>query len=54
MHLKLRSNPDYPAYDVVCNPQLYDLYDKKPSSIRSFAHHTEEDLSVVCPQRNLI
>ena len=42
--LKLRSNPDNPAYDVVFNPQLYDLYDKKLSAIRSFGHHVEEDL----------
>ena len=33
---------------------LYDLYDKKPSAIRSFGHHVEEDLSVVCPQLDLI
>ena len=47
--LKLRSNPDNPAYDVVFSPQFYDLYDKKPSAIRSFGHHVEEDLSAVCP-----
>ena len=52
--LKLRSNPDNPAYDVVFNPQFYDLYDKKPSAIRSFGHRVEEDLSVVCPQLDLI
>ena len=52
--LKLRSNPDNPAYDVVFNPQLYDLYDKKPSAIRSFGHRVEEDLSAVCPQLDLI
>ena len=34
--LKLRSNPDNSTYDVVLNPQLYDLYDKKLSAIRSF------------------
>ena len=50
----LRSNPDNPGYDVVFNPQLYDLYDKKPSAIRSFGHRVEEDLSVVCPQPDLI
>ena len=49
--LKLRSNPDNPAYDVGFNPQFYDLYDKKP---RSFGHRVEEDLSVVCPQLDLI
>ena len=48
--LKLRSNPDNPAYNVVFNPQ----YDKKPSAIRSFVHRVEEDLSVVCPQLDLI
>ena len=52
--LKLRSNPFNPAYDVVFNPQVYDLYDKKPSAIRSFGHRVEEDLSVVCPQLDLI
>ena len=52
--LKLRSNPDNPAYDVVFNPQFYYLYDKKPSAIRSFGHCVEEDLSVVCPQLDLI
>ena len=52
--LKLRSNPDNPANDVVFNPQLYDLYDKKPSAIRSFEHRVEEDLSAVCPQLDLI
>ena len=52
--LKLRSNPDNPAYDVVFNPQFYDLYDKKPSAIRSFGHRIEEDLSAVCPQLDLI
>ena len=52
--LKLRSNPDNPAYDVVFNPQYYDLYDKKPSAIRSFGHRVEEDLSAVCPQLDLI
>ena len=52
--LKLRSNHENPAYDVVFNPQLYDLYDKKPSTIRSFGHCIEEDLSVVCPQLDLI
>ena len=52
--LKLRSNPDNPAYDVVFNPQVYDLYDKKPSAIRSFGHRVEEDLSAVCPQLDLI
>ena len=52
--LKLRSNPDNPAYNVVFNPQYYDLYDKKPSAIRSFGHRVEEDLSVVCPQLDLI
>ena len=31
--LKLRSNPDNPAYNVVFNPRLYDLHDKKPSEI---------------------
>ena len=36
--LKLKSNPDNPAYDVVFNPQYHDLYDKKPSAIRSFGH----------------
>ena len=52
--LKLRSNPDNPAYNVVFNPQFYDLYDKKPSAIRSCGHRGEEDLSVVCPQLGLI
>ena len=52
--LKLRSNPDNPAYNVVFNPQLYDLYDKKPSALRSFVHHVGEDLSAVCPQLDLI
>ena len=52
--LKLRSNPDNPAYDFVFNPQLYDLYDKKPSTIRSFGHCVEEDLSAVCTQLDLI
>ena len=52
--LKLRSNPDNPAHDVVFNPQLYDVYDKKPSAIRSFGHRVEEDLSAVCPQLDLI
>ena len=52
--LKLRSNPDNPVYNVVFNPLYYDLYDKKPSAIRSFGHHVEEDLSVVCPQLDLI
>ena len=51
---ELRSNRDNPAYDVVFNPQLYDLYDKKPSAIRSFGHRVEEDLFVVCPQLDLI
>ena len=46
--LKLRSHPDNPAYDVVFNPQLYDLYDKKPFAIRCFGHHVEENLSAVC------
>ena len=45
-YLKLRSNPDNPAFDIVFNTQLYD---KKLSAIRSFGHHIEEDLSVVCP-----
>ena len=52
--LKLRSNHDNPAYDVVFNPQFYDLYDKKPSAIRSFGHRAEEDLSAACPQLDLI
>ena len=52
--LKLRSNPDNPAYDVVLHPQYYDLYDKKPSVIRSFGHRVEDDLSAVCPQLDLI
>ena len=52
--LKLRSNPDNPAYDVVLITQYYDLYDKKPSVIRSFGHCVEEDLSFVCPQLHLI
>ena len=52
--LKLRSNLDNPAYDVVFNPQFYDLYDKKPSAIRSFGHRVEEDLSAACPQLDLI
>ena len=50
----LISYPDNPAYDVVFNPQYYDLYEKKPSAIRSFGHRVEEDLSVVCPQLDLI
>ena len=49
--LKLRSNPDNPAYNVVFNPQFYD---QKPSAIRSFGHRVEKDLSVVCPQLDLI
>ena len=52
--LKLSSNPDNPAYDVVFGLQFYDLYDKKPSAIRSFGHCVEEDLSAVCPQLDLI
>ena len=52
--LKLRSNPDNPAYDIVFNPQYYDLYDKKPSAMRYFGHRVEEDLSAVCPQLDLI
>ena len=52
--LNLRSNPDNPAYDVVFNPQLYDLYDNKPSAIRYFGHRVEEYFSVVCPQLDLI
>ena len=52
--LKLRSIPDNPAYDVVFNPKFYDLYDKKPSAIRCFAHRVEDDLSLVCPQLDLI
>ena len=52
--LKLRNNPDNPVYDVIFNPQYYDLYDKKPSAIRSFGHRVEEDLSAVCPQLDLI
>ena len=51
--LKLRSNPDHPAYNVVFNPQFY-LYDKKPSAIRSFGHRVEEYLSAVCPLLDLI
>ena len=50
----MKSNPDNPAYDVVFNPQFYELYDKKPSAIRSFGHRVEEDLFVVCPQLDLI
>ena len=53
-YAKLRSIPDNPAYDVVFNPQLYDLHDKKPSAIRLFGHRVEEDLFVVCPQVDLI
>ena len=41
--LKLRSNPDNPVYDIVFNPVYYDLDDKKPSVIRSFGHHVEEE-----------
>ena len=52
--LKVRSNHDNPAYDVVFNPQYYDLYDKKPSAIRSFEHRVKDDLSAVCPQMDLI
>ena len=52
--LKLRSNPNNPAYNVVFNPQYYDLYGKKPSAIRSFGHRVEEDLSAACPQLDLI
>ena len=52
--LKLRSNPDNPAYDVVFNPQYYDLYDKKPSAIRYFRHRVEEGLSALCPRLDLI
>ena len=52
--MKLRRNPDNPAYDVVFNPQFYDLYDTKPSAIRSFGHCVEEDLSAVCPHLDLI
>ena len=48
--LKLRSNPDNPACDVVFNPQFYQLYDKTPSTIRSFGHRVEDNLSAVCPQ----
>ena len=33
---------------------MYDLYDKKPSAIRSLGHRVEEDLSALCPQLNLI
>ena len=33
---------------------FYDLYDKKPSAIRSFEHRVEEYLSAVCPQLDLI
>ena len=44
--LKLRSNPNNPAYGVVFNPQN-DLYDKKPSALRSFGHRVKEDLSVL-------
>ena len=52
--LKLRSNPYNPAYDIIFNPQLYDLYDTKPSAIRSFGHCIEKDMAVVCPQLDLI
>ena len=52
--MKWRSNPDNPAYCVVFNPKYYDLYDKKPSAIRSFGHRVEEDLSAVCPRLDLI
>ena len=51
--LKLRSHPDNLDYDVVFNPQCYDLYDKKPSAIRCFGNRVE-DLSAVCPQLDLI
>ena len=51
---EIESNPDNPAYGVVFNPQLYDLYDKKPFAIRSFGYHVEEDMSAVCPQLDLI
>ena len=50
----MRSNPNYPDYDVVFYPQYYDLYDKKPSAIRCFGYCVEEDLSAVCPQLDLI
>ena len=50
----MRSSPDNPAYDVVFNPQYYDLYHKKPFAIRSFGHRVEKDLSAVCPQLDLI
>ena len=50
----MRSNHDNEAYDVVFNPQFYDLYDKKASAIRSFGHRIEKDLSAVCPQLDLI
>ena len=52
--MRLRSNPENPAYDVVFNTQYYDLYEKKPSAIRSFGNRVEEDLSAVCPQLDLI
>ena len=52
--LKLRRNPDNQAYNVVFNPQFYDLYGKKPSAIRSFGHRVKEDLSTVSPQLDLI
>ena len=51
--LKLRSNPDNPAYNVVLT-QFYDLFDKKPSARKSFEHHVGEDLYVVCPQLDII
>ena len=50
----MRNNSDNPAYDVLFNPQFYNLYDKKPSAIRYFGHRVEEDLSAVCPQLDLI
>ena len=50
----MRSNPDNPAYNVDFDPQFHDLYDKKPSAIRSLGHHVEEDLSAVCLQLDLI
>ena len=40
--LKLKANPENPAYDVVFNPKHWDLYRNKESVIDSFGIHCKK------------
>ena len=54
MSVKLKSNPNNPAYDKTFRSQFQHFYTSKPSAIPSFAFRVKDAFTQVCENPNQI